>query len=248
MKWRTPNSLMISIGMHATLVLLVIFASRDSKHLNKFNIPLNLISKDRTVVTASVQPEPGNGTPAPENTASATDRHKQRPTAERKDPAVPSQNLLSEIVESDKCDSPDTGDAQDPLTHPVELEKSAASPSQESGPGNGTGKGDSGIAHAQRPEDTRATEYAMLVRHRLEQRGAYPKTARRLGLEGRVEMILKIDSSGSVANTTIHSSSGFRELDEAAVASSLSIGLLPPPPDNRAIEIVVPVRFSMRRM
>jgi TonB family protein len=104
------------------------------------------------------------------------------------------------------------------------------------------------MADAQGRQDTRATEYAMLVRHRLEQRGAYPKTARRLGLEGRVEMVLKIDGNGSVTSTTIHLYSGFRELDEAAMASSLSIGLLPPPPDNMAIEIIVPVKFSMRRM
>jgi len=89
--------------------------------------------------------------------------------------------------------------------------------------------------------------YAMMVRKALERRGAYPGTARRLGLEGRVEMIVSIDGSGTVSGTSILTSSGYPQLDDAARASAGRLRGLPAPPGSRPVEIMVPVRFSMRR-
>lgn len=96
--------------------------------------------------------------------------------------------------------------------------------------------------------DDVAGRYAMMVRRMLERRGAYPGTARRLGLEGLVRMTVTIDETGAVKETAINSSSGFHELDQAALASARGVSGLPPPPGGRPIMILVPVRFSMRRL
>jgi TonB family protein len=90
--------------------------------------------------------------------------------------------------------------------------------------------------------------YALMVRRALEMRGSYPGTARRLGLEGQLKMLVSIGPDGQVSDRRIHSSSGFRELDDAALASADRLKGLPPPPGGRAVDILVPIRFSMRRM
>ncbi len=90
--------------------------------------------------------------------------------------------------------------------------------------------------------------YALMVRKLLERRGAYPGTARRLGLEGLVRMTVTVDADGSILDTEIERSSGFRELDQAALASARDVSGLPPPPGGRPLRILIPVRFSMRRL
>jgi len=87
-----------------------------------------------------------------------------------------------------------------------------------------------------------------MVRKLLERRGAYPGTARRLGLEGLVRMTVTVDADGSILDTKIERSSGFRELDQAALASARDVSGLPPPPGGRPLRILIPVRFSMRRL
>ena len=78
--------------------------------------------------------------------------------------------------------------------------------------------------------------YALMVRKLLERRGAYPGTARRLGLEGLVRMTVTVDADGSILDTEIERSSGFRELDQAALASARDVSGLPPPPERPAPE------------
>lgn len=289
MKWRVPTSLIISIGMHAGIVFLIIFTSRDAERIYKSNIPLSLVSRDRTVVTAA-------GSAGHTEETATTDAPAIKPVSPRRqsgnnpqkqEPSVqtPSQ-IPSPGSEADRTSNNKTDGT--PLDLPVDRQTvgtTSMPPDSDKGSGDGMDIGENGTESdpicsesgnggagdingkgsnnkgsvtgktdgnapgiAQTAVDTQIGDYALLVRRRLEQRGAYPKTARRLGLEGRVEMVLKINGTGTIADTRIHTSSGFRQLDEAALASAGSIGLLPPPPDSRSIEIVVPIRFSMRRM
>lgn len=48
---------------------------------------------------------------------------------------------------------------------------------------------------------------------------AYPAISRRLGEEGTVVLRVELDETGAVAQARIHASSGFRRLDEAALAA-----------------------------
>ena len=123
-----------------------------------------------------------------------------------------------------------------------------------SGTGSGTGTGTetgtgtgAGTGSGQATDVTAQRQYALDVRRLLERRGAYPGTARRLGLEGMVEMLLRIDSSGTIFEKRVLSSSGHPQLDRAALASADRLGRLPPPPSGQPVDIRVPVRFSMKR-
>ncbi len=112
----------------------------------------------------------------------------------------------------------------------------------------GDGRGATMVPATTIPQEGLAErQYAMDVRRMLERRGAYPGTARRLGLEGVARMVIRIDPAGAVTDRRLLESSGFPQLDQAALESADRLGQLPPPPGGRPIEITVPVRFSMRR-
>lgn len=76
-----------------------------------------------------------------------------------------------------------------------------------------------------------------LAAHTLE----YPLRARRLGLEGRVVLAIRVDRRGRIVEITVRESSGHEILDDAAIAAARAIDL-PAPPDgfdynNAAIEL-----------
>lgn len=91
----------------------------------------------------------------------------------------------------------------------------------------------------------RRRAYALDVRRSLESVGRYPATARRLGLAGEVVLRVRIDEAGRVANTSVDAPSRHPELDRAALASARRLDALSPPPGG-AIDVVVPVVFTMR--
>lgn len=91
----------------------------------------------------------------------------------------------------------------------------------------------------------RRRAYALDVRRSLESVGRYPATARRLGLAGEVVLRVRIDEAGRVADTSVDAPSRHPELDRAALASARRLDALSPPPGG-AIDVVVPVVFTMR--
>jgi protein TonB len=87
--------------------------------------------------------------------------------------------------------------------------------------------------------------YALVVRQRLEMASRYPGSARRAGRDGSVVLRLHVASDGSIGKTSIESSSTWPDLDQAAVGAANQLSNLPPPPGG-SIDVIVPVRFSLR--
>lgn len=62
-------------------------------------------------------------------------------------------------------------------------------------------------------------EFAQDVRKRIERKKIYPDTARDLGMSGEVEVLYELDRDGKLIRAEIASSSGFKLLDQAALAA-----------------------------
>ena len=75
----------------------------------------------------------------------------------------------------------------------------------------------------------------------------YPRTAVRMGLEGRLRLGLTIDEEGTIRNVRVLKSSGHSVLDDSASASVMQIHLPPPPAELRwsEREISLPIRYSL---
>jgi len=79
----------------------------------------------------------------------------------------------------------------------------------------------------------------------------YPKTARRLNLQGRVLVTLVVDASGRVVDVKLRKSCGESMLDDAALESLARLRKVPAPPKaimagKTTLEITVPMNYSMR--
>jgi protein TonB len=70
----------------------------------------------------------------------------------------------------------------------------------------------------------------------------YPPEAIRLGLEGDVILLLRLDGSGNIRSVAIARSSGHALLDQAAISAAGNIGALP---GNKA-ETLLPVSFRLQ--
>lgn len=75
----------------------------------------------------------------------------------------------------------------------------------------------------------------------------YPASARRRGLEGRVEIDVTVSPAGEPTSVWIRDSSGHRVLDEAAASAVWSWRFTPATRDGRPIEttLTVPFRFNL---
>jgi protein TonB len=75
----------------------------------------------------------------------------------------------------------------------------------------------------------------------------YPEPARRRGERGTVELRVKVLPDGEVGEVTVNKSSGFRSLDDAAVAEARKWQFVPAMRGPRAAEawVEVPVRFEL---
>ncbi len=119
-----------------------------------------------------------------------------------------------------------------------------ATGSRAAGPIASTGPGPAASGRNSTLSDLR-TAYAMDVRRALESVGRYPAAARRLGLAGRVVLRLRIDDDGRILRSVVDAPSPHSELDVAALASTQRLHALNPPPGG-AIDVIVPVVFTMR--
>jgi protein TonB len=77
----------------------------------------------------------------------------------------------------------------------------------------------------------------------------YPRMARRRGMEGRVELRVRVGVSGAVTSIEILRSSGYRILDQAAVDTVQGWRFEPARQgmDASPGEVVIPIRFSLRQ-
>jgi protein TonB len=77
----------------------------------------------------------------------------------------------------------------------------------------------------------------------------YPRMARRRGMEGRVELRVRVGVNGEVTAIEILHSSGYRLLDQAAVETVQGWRFEPARRGGEAGpgEVVIPIRFSLRQ-
>ncbi|RJP27411.1 MAG: TonB family protein [Candidatus Omnitrophota bacterium] len=90
--------------------------------------------------------------------------------------------------------------------------------------------------------------YAGLVQQRILKKISYPLSAKKAGFQGTVRLSLIISYQGELLGATIKDSSGYRVLDENAIAAARSVSSYPPFPssiDSEEIEIEVPIVYQL---
>ncbi len=103
---------------------------------------------------------------------------------------------------------------------------------------------------AAEPLDAVATaQYEQLLVAWLEKHKKYPRRAKRLRIEGRGMLRIRIDSTGRIQQVTLEQRTGNRLLDEAALDMAQRADPFPPIPENdprRELEFIIPVVFALR--
>lgn len=92
-------------------------------------------------------------------------------------------------------------------------------------------------------------DYFAVLKAMLERHKSYPARAQRRGQQGVVAVALAIGSDGRLTSVELRRSSGFRELDRAAVDAVERAQPFPPIPQemNRdTLRVVLPLRFEIR--
>ena len=74
----------------------------------------------------------------------------------------------------------------------------------------------------------------------------YPRSARRKGREGRVTLDVRVSPEGNVADATIVETSGFADLDHAALDAASSARFAPATQDDAPIEGCVRLTFDFK--
>lgn len=77
----------------------------------------------------------------------------------------------------------------------------------------------------------------------------YPAAARNRGMQGIVLLLVDVDMRGKVSQVEVKKSSGYRLLDESAVATVARWRFVPAKRDDRAVasRVEVPIRFELIR-
>ena len=153
------------------------------------------------------------------------------------------------VVEpSDKQDAQTEADAARDAHAAGAADKSVLSGSagkSADGTGVGTGAGEEGVA---RRDALRA--WLREIQREVNKLAArnYPRSAVRMGLEGRMRLGLTITTDGHISNVRVVSSSGHGVLDESAMASVMQIRVPPPPAELhwQQREISLPIRYSLQ--
>lgn len=247
-----------SLALHGALFVLVArlpASSSSPVSVGAIRVPLRLLEPGSTARKARPAPiaEHRTGPAAAEVPAPPTRR---LPPAARKGSPTARRAAPPEAVVRDRTVSPaeSSAPAADRAGPPAGgSEGGDGEPMVASGDGTGTGHGGDGSGPATDDVTTGADDvlsdlrraYALEVRRSLETLGRYRSVARRLGLAGRVVLRVRIDDAGRVTERAIDAPSRYRELDAAALDSTRRLQALGPPPGG-AIDVVVPVVFTMR--
>ena len=91
--------------------------------------------------------------------------------------------------------------------------------------------------------------YLQQLSGRIQRHKFYPASGRRLGEQGRVLIALVIARDGQVSDARVKLSSGYRRLDEAALAAVLAaapFSPLPPQFADEALLLSIPMDYTLR--
>ncbi len=116
-------------------------------------------------------------------------------------------------------------------------------------PAQGTGIKQAGTQNTSKTDSAAATaEYMRInlsgIRKKIYDKLSYPSSARRMGMRGAASIKFRIHEDGTVDNATVHKSSGFDVLDEAAKQAVLDAAPLPSP--SETVNVVLSVNFALR--
>jgi protein TonB len=242
------HALLLSLALHAALALLLILVEDVGPAPSGSDGPVPLALLDRPSATgkAAAKVEPVAKADAPVREAA------HPPVRRRLD------SLRPEAASQPVSRVPETGTPPTPVEVPGQGEPGSGIGAEGAGAVHGSvgDTGSAGISTAAGTATGAASEdsgrevtearrnYALEVRRTLERAGRYPMQARRLGLSGKVLLRIRVDSSGKVTETLLEATSRHSSLDRAAMASTVKIRTLPPPPGG-AIDILVPVVFTL---
>jgi protein TonB len=87
-------------------------------------------------------------------------------------------------------------------------------------------------------------EHFLYIKERILNQIVYPNLARRMGWHGKVLTSFVIHMDGTVSDIKILSSSGFKVLDENAVATIQDVSPFPKPPITA--RIIIPISYRLR--
>ncbi len=73
----------------------------------------------------------------------------------------------------------------------------------------------------------------------------YPNSARRMGLQGTVELVLVIDTNGKLLDVILHKSSGHSLLDKSAIKSAGILCNKNLPSPHRISRVTLPIYFAL---
>ena len=90
-------------------------------------------------------------------------------------------------------------------------------------------------------------EILAVLLHAVEANKQYPKNARRIGAEGEVTLKVRINAQGMVTGCALVKECGTAVLDKAAIALGDKLaGLSIPPARGTPVEVLVPVRYTLK--
>jgi len=81
------------------------------------------------------------------------------------------------------------------------------------------------------------------IRNEIQQRIVYPLVARRMGWQGKVKLSFVVDVDGSIRDVVVLESSGYKLLDDNAIACVKKAAPFPPPPV--CAKLIIPVVFRL---
>jgi protein TonB len=102
------------------------------------------------------------------------------------------------------------------------------------------------VASEGRSKAVSSDKWKSRVMAHLQRHKRYPASARRQKAEGNAHVRFRIDSSGNVLSVSLARSSGFAELDRAAIAMVRNSSPVPAPPPGVNRTIVAPVYFTLQ--
>jgi len=105
----------------------------------------------------------------------------------------------------------------------------ATEPDGSSGDGDGESPASENAASAQTAAES-LSSYRQKVYSLIAAKKRYPAIARRMGHTGKVGIAFRLDRQGKLLATSVKASSGFSELDDAALASVRAVDTFPPFP------------------
>lgn len=256
----------ISLGAHLSAALALAMLPEPARLVPErveVTVVIESLVEDRAEDRVAERVEPAAALPppepvAPEPVAPPPELPARRPVVARARPAAPAPEPAVEEPAPEPA-RPAPAEPSPALAAgggPSLLAAAGGEPSYGGGTGGGTGSGrgeGAGVgAGAARPDvappgpsagDLRRARqgYVRALGELLRAEARYPRAARREGLQGRVELALRVGRDGRLLDVRVVRSSGYPELDDAAIEAARRI-TPPAPPEMLAWALAEEVR------